>query len=141
MTVAAVIARLACASHACRRHLSPGAKTAACREFARVLKRDGACYVADFAPPRSVWAHLASIVPRLTCFRHIGENFRGGIPPLLRAAGFIEIEELFQTASSVSLHRARLSAARHRRDAVPGQGVTRFMGDRYASACRLASAL
>lgn len=98
-------------------HLPLVAKSGACREFARVLKPQGACYVADFAPPRGIWARLAAIVPRVTCFRHIGENFRGSIPRLLEQAGFVEVEEVFQTASSVSLHRARLPTACHHTDA------------------------
>ena len=89
-------------------HLPSQGKSAACREFARVLKPNGTFYLADFAPAKSAWARWASIVPRLTCFPHVYENFRGRIPPLLRGAGFVRVEELFQTAASVSLFRARL---------------------------------
>jgi ubiquinone/menaquinone biosynthesis C-methylase UbiE len=91
-------------------HLPSLAKSAACREFARVLTPHGTCYLADFAPARTTWARWAGIIPRLTCFPHIGENFRGRVPHLLREAGFVAVEEVYQTAASVSLYRARLSA-------------------------------
>ncbi len=87
-------------------HLPPSAQAAACREFARVLKPGGLCYLADFARPRTAWARWAAVIPRITCSPHVHHHFHGVVPHHLAAGGFAQIVEVYQTVASVSLYRA-----------------------------------
>jgi ubiquinone/menaquinone biosynthesis C-methylase UbiE len=71
-------------------HLTPDDKRATLREIHRVLAPGGSFLLVDFGLPSGAWNRLTA---RLTRGERLGHNLRG-LAPLLRDAGFRDVEEL-----------------------------------------------
>jgi ubiquinone/menaquinone biosynthesis C-methylase UbiE len=72
-------------------HLQSEAKSRTILEVLRVLTPGGEFHIADFGPPRSTWARLASLV--LVHLEEVRDNYEGRLPRLLAEAGFTTAEE------------------------------------------------
>jgi ubiquinone/menaquinone biosynthesis C-methylase UbiE len=72
-------------------HLSAEDKRRAMAEVCRVLRPGGEFHIADFGPPRGVYARLvSSLIRRL---ERAEENLAGLLPGMLHQAGFEGVEE------------------------------------------------
>jgi len=72
-------------------HLTTTDKRTAMAEVYRVLRPGGEFHIADFGPPRGVYARLVSALIR--GLERATENLKGLLPDMLRQAGFEGVEE------------------------------------------------
>jgi ubiquinone/menaquinone biosynthesis C-methylase UbiE len=75
-------------------HLARAEKEATLRECFRVLRDGGRLVVGDFGPPRGRFAKIVSRVVEKLSKEPIGENYRGELQPMFRAAGFRDVSEI-----------------------------------------------
>lgn len=71
-------------------HLSSGAKVAALKACARVLRPGGVLVLADFAAPQSAYARATA--PALQRLEEAADNVQGRLPALMAEAGLVQIE-------------------------------------------------
>lgn len=71
-------------------HLTTENKRAAFQECFRALRPGGLLFIADFAPPRSRYAHAVSLVMRY--LEEVGDNLRGRLPEMIEQAGFVDVQ-------------------------------------------------
>jgi ubiquinone/menaquinone biosynthesis C-methylase UbiE len=92
-------------------HLTPRQKRRALAEVRRVLCPHGELHLADWGQPQNALMRLAYLVgvQILDGFTTTTENVRGHLIPLMRAAGFTEVEETERRSTifgTLSLYRA-----------------------------------
>ena len=72
-------------------HLTAVEKARAFGEIFRVLRPGGGFHLADLGPPGTLYTRLASAI--FGRMEHAGDNLRGLLPAMMRAAGFAGVEE------------------------------------------------
>jgi ubiquinone/menaquinone biosynthesis C-methylase UbiE len=87
-------------------HLETRAKIRALEEWGRVLEPGGLLLLADFGVPRSLLTKVLFWPLRFPIFEEQADNFRGRVPAMLRAAGFV-FEEAGVYGSVIVAYRAQ----------------------------------
>ena len=91
-------------------HLSLEDKRAALGEVRRVLRSGGELHILDFGEPRSLPAHLVSLV--MSHIEETRELIAGRLPAMLQEAGFDHVEETARRLTligALNLYRGRKS--------------------------------
>lgn len=86
-------------------HLDGDGKAGALAESFRVLRPGSEVHIADFGAPRGPLTRLASWLVEYIGREHIQENFRGMIPGMVAAAGFVNVEETASVATVFGMVR------------------------------------
>lgn len=96
-------------------HLLPRDKEAALAASLALLRPGGELHIADWGEPQNVAMRVAFLAVQLfDGFATTSDNVRGRLVPMIRAAGFIDVEETHREMTvfgTLSLYRARKPGA------------------------------